>query len=445
MGFISLKPPRKYSSDDRKTSRDTLITLLELLEPDQLTSFAITGRYIPERIDRIPISLLFGKHTNLCQLCMPITLLFRHGVNTSEALGSAAMPSFQSLILTDIQDPRHIADIWTLLQNSEDTLKSLAIKSPENSELKSFLVDRGQRGLSTALPSTNLSLRRIQDLHIEGFPYLSEVLRDCAPNLINMSNLRMLRLERCECAERFLSSTFGPYSTPKLRSLQLIETGSSIALDGLLLHLGTMELETLVIVLHPWEGGIKWQNIKEGGLGRSLKRLWIQHMSSYSGPHNVLDMTNHSAPYTDTFFPHGWPKLEEVAIDTNYLGGNAIVLPETVKVCRIVGQRAQNVIVRGQPLAKNVERIIDFRSEEGYKLNVEVSAIGTLDHPDTKRVIRHPFFYNVLSELDRNGVPVSSRAPVSIDEAMKRVPDSHILWYDRTDKPWSGRHGSFWD
>ncbi|RVD89044.1 uncharacterized protein DFL_000067 [Arthrobotrys flagrans] len=442
LGFISLKRPGKYSFDTRETSRDDLKTLLELLHPDQLTCFSITGRHILERIDKIPIALLFGKHSNLHQLCIPITLLFQHGVNTSEELGSVTIPSFQSLILTDLQYPRHIADTWTLLHNSRDTLKSLAIKSPAESELERYLMHRGYQGLTAGLPSTELSLRRIQDLHIEGFPYLDKVL-ECAPNLINFSNLRMLRLERCERADAFLLTSLGVYSTPKLKSLQLFETGSNLAFGGFIPYIGTMELETLVIALHPWEGGIKWNLIKEH-LAGSLKRLWIQHLSPYHGPHTLLDMTNHTAPYEGAFFPHGWPKLEEVAIDPNYLEGNAIVLPETVKVCRIVGPRAQKIVMRDQPLAKNVEKIIGFRNEEGNILNVKVSAIGTLDHPDTGRVLRHPFFYNVTSELDQNGQPVSSWKLLSIDEAMKRVPDSHILWFERTDRPWSDKHGSFW-
>ncbi|KAF3156261.1 hypothetical protein TWF569_006842 [Orbilia oligospora] len=442
VGPVALKPAKKYGSESRKASRDNLRTLLELLGPNQLTSFAITGRHIPERLETIPISLLFGKHPHLHYLCIPITLLFKHGINTSEALGSAVVPSFQSLVLTDIQYPRHIADVWALLKNSEDTLKSLAIKSPADSELEKYLSQRSYNRSPPVLPSTTLSLRKIQDLHIEGFSHLGEVLSDCAPNLINMQTLRMLRLERCRYAERFLFS-FGAYSTPKLKSLQLFETGSSIGLEGFVLHLGSMELETLVIVLEACDGQFKWQNIKEG-VGGSVKRLWIQHGSSYNGPHNVLDMKNHSAPYADTFFPHGWPRLEEVAIDPYYLDGASIVLPETVKVCRIVGQQAQKATMRGRPLDRNVENLVNFRNEEGYKLNVEVSAIGALDKPDTKRIIRHPFFYNTTSELNKNGMPITSRKPASIDQAMKRAPDSHILWYDRLEKPWSDRHGSFW-
>ncbi|KAF3173532.1 hypothetical protein TWF788_008905 [Orbilia oligospora] len=298
VGPIALKPPRKYGPESRKASRDNLRTLLELLGPNQLTSFAITGRHIPERLETIPVSLLFGKHPHLHYLCIPITLLFKHGINTSEALGSAVVPSFQSLILTDIQYPRHIADLWALLKNSEDTLKSLAIKSPADSELEKYISQRGYNRAPPVLPPTTLSLRKIQDLHIEGFPHIGEVLSDCAPNLINMQNLRMLRLERCRYAERFLFSV-GAYSTPKLKSLQLFETCSNISLEGFVLHLGSMELETLVIVLEACDGQFKWQNIKEG-VGGSVKRLWIQHGSSYNGPHEVLDMKNRSAPYTDS-------------------------------------------------------------------------------------------------------------------------------------------------
>ncbi|KAK6360956.1 hypothetical protein TWF730_007071 [Orbilia blumenaviensis] len=233
------------------------------------------------------------------------------------------MPSFQSLILSDLQYPRHIGDVWSMLENSADTLKSLAIKTPEGSELERFITHRGYVKKPIALPRTELSLQKIQDLHIEGIPYLHKFLEECAPNLINFSNLRMLRLDSCESADRFLLSELSVYRMPKLKSLQLFETGSSLMFDGLLPHLGELKLETLVIALHRHEGRIGWGIIKRE-LSGSLKRLWIQHMSSASGPYRLLDMTNHHFPYCDTFFPNGWPNLEEVAIDTHYLEGDAV-------------------------------------------------------------------------------------------------------------------------
>ncbi|KAK6330022.1 hypothetical protein TWF718_003449 [Orbilia javanica] len=442
-GFSSLRPSGKYGSDSRRTSRENLKTLLELLSPNKLTTFAINGRHIPERIDRIPVSLLFGKHPNLRQLCIPITLLFQHGINTSEALGSTAIPTFQSLILTDLRYPRHISDVWTLLRNSEDTLKSLALKSPPDSDLENFLIHRGRQGLTAGLPSTVLSLHNLQDLHLEGFPNIDKVFEDCAPNLVNLANIRTLRLERCQQADAFLLASLSVYRMPKLKSLQLIETGSNLALDGILPLIGSMKLETLMLVLHAWEGRINWQVIKEQ-LAGSLKRMWIEHLSSYHGPHDILDMIDYEPPYTDAFFPHGWPELEEIAIDPYVLEGNSIMIPQNVKVCRIVGETAREVVRRHQPSSKNADKLLNFRNEEGAQTNLKVVALGTLDRPDIGKLIRHPFFYTVFSDPGQNRKSVSSRRSVTIDETAKKAPDSHILWLDRTDKPWSDKHGSFW-
>ncbi|KAK6498372.1 hypothetical protein TWF481_010963 [Arthrobotrys musiformis] len=324
--FIPQKPQASYGTESCETSRSDLKALLEILRPNQLTSFAIVGRQIPTRIDKIPISLLWGKHSNLRQLCIPITLLFQHGVNTAEALGSFRIPSFQSLILTNIQYPRHIADVWALLKISSNTLKSLALKSPDNSELERFIMHRVYLGLTVALPSTEISLSKLQDLHIEGISHLDRFFEDCAPNLVDFSKLRMLRLDRCQRPNAFLLSNLSIYRMPKLKSLQLFQTGSNVALAGFLPAIGPVGLETFVIALDSWDGRTNWMQIKEH-LSGSLKRMWIQNSSSYDGPHRVLDMSNHVGPYNDCFFPHGWPKLEELAIDTNYLDGSAVSTP----------------------------------------------------------------------------------------------------------------------
>ncbi|KAK6514612.1 hypothetical protein TWF281_004810 [Arthrobotrys megalospora] len=437
-GRISVGRPIKYGPDSRKSSQGAVKGLLEALSPGQLTSFVIAGRHIPMRVDKIFVPLLLGRQSNLRQLCIPITLLFQHGINTHEALEGVTIPSFESLVLTDLQYPRHIADVWTLLQNSSDTLKSLAIKTPEDSDLEKFLLHRSHQRATAGLAPTELPLRKLRDLHLEGIPYLDKVIEDCAPNLIDFSNLRMLRLQRCPKADILLLTRCSVYRMPKLKSLQLVDTGSSIALDGIMPSLGAMGLETLVVALHRWEGRPDWGLIKDH-LSGSLKRLWIQHMSSYNGPGDLFDTTNRRSLYNNTFFPHGWPKLEEVAIDTNYLDGSSITLPETVKVCRIIGPRAQDVLRRSQPSASHVERIINFRCAEGKQLNVKVSAIGTLDHPDIGRAIRHPFFYKVAYTTDKVGNRVSSPKFVLMNEAMREVPDSHILWFERTDRPWSDR------
>ncbi|KAF3921831.1 hypothetical protein AA313_de0205950 [Arthrobotrys entomopaga] len=438
--------PAKYSQSSRDISRAAIKGLLEALEPGQLQSFSFMGRHIIKRIPKLDTKLLFDKQPNLRHLCIPLPMLLRLGDNIDDVL--RIIPRFESLYLTDVKYIRHISDIWALLQNSADTLTSLAIRSPNldgwwgRNELERYLRwDRNFFGSRVGLPRTDLHLRKLRDLFIEGIPNLDRFINDCAPYLIPWATLRMLRIERCYYIEGFLLLYCNARRMPKLKSFQLVDEFESTTFDEMITQLAP--LETLMVCSNRWQARPNWWLIKSHH-GKSLKRLWMQnrYTSSASSP-GLFDTRHQKHPYTDCFFPTGWPVLEEAAIELS--DAQYTVLPESVKVCRLIGNLTRGLLDRYYWDTRTImNKVAKFGVPKDQGSNLMLTSVGTHDPPDFGGMVRQPHYFAV----ERTDITCPGEKPkaqvIEIRDVKKVFPGCHIMWFERNDRPWSDSNGSLW-
>ncbi|KAK6525243.1 hypothetical protein TWF694_005389 [Orbilia ellipsospora] len=435
----------KYGQKEREVSRAALKALLEALEPGQLQSFSLRGRYMVKRIPKLDTKLLFDKQPNLRQLCIPLPMLLRIGDNINDVL--RIVPRFEALYLTDVKYMRHIADIWALLKTSADSLTSLAIRSPNLggwwgvNELERYLRwDRNFFSGRVGLPRTDLHLPKLRDLYIEGFPNLDRFINDCAPYLIPWSTLRMLRIERCYYVEAFLLLYCNVHRMPNLKSFQLVDEFESTTFDEIIKQL--VPLETLMVCSNRWGSRPTWGLIKTYH-GKSLKRLWLQDRYSSPSLPGLFDMRTKKHPYEDCFFPTGWPLLEEAAIELS--DAQWTVLPETVKVCRLIGSVTAGLSDRYYWDAKNImNKVAKFGVPKDQGSNLVLAAVGTHDPTDFGGVVRQPHYFAV----ERRDISCPGEKPkaqvIEIRDVKTVMPECHIMWFERNDRPWSDGNGSLW-
>ncbi|EPS39600.1 hypothetical protein H072_6721 [Dactylellina haptotyla CBS 200.50] len=442
-GYYGRKKPPKYTQRTRDFSRAAVTELLEKLEPGRLKTFSIAGRHMTPRLAKISTRLLFDKQPNLRHLCIPLPLLLRHGDNVLDAL--TVIPRFQSLYLTDVKYTRHIADIWALLQNSSDSLVSLAIRSPlrgHNENQLQYYLEWNQRFRPdrVGLARTELRLSKLRDLFIEGIPNLDRLFDDCAPNLIPFASLRMLRIEKCTYVDAFMLRYCNKIRMPNLKSLQILEKFSTVTFDAAIMALAP--LETLVVCGDFWGSQPDWTLIKTHH-AKTLKRLWVDHkyQGAWTGISNLFNMQNQQAPYTDCFFPNGWPQLEEVAVDL--ADGKDMILPESVKACRLLGFNSYATPYSVEH-GSYTNRIISFGVPVGQGSNLVLGALGRLDPPATSTIPRFPYIYKVDRKNLHKASDKSEAKAIMTSDVKKLMPDSHIMFYERMDHPWSDNQGSLW-
>ncbi|KAF3927488.1 hypothetical protein ABW21_db0209716 [Orbilia brochopaga] len=347
---------------------------------------------------------------------------------------------------------QHMSDLWMLLSEKDNTLKSLALIIPPRSELRACLGVSERFSNSPAFPKTETELHMLQDLYIRGFPNLGRHLKDCARNLIIWENLRMLRLQQCPMIEALLQTICNAETMPNLKSLQLIETCSPETFETIISRVAP--LETLYIVIPVEQNLPKYDRIKQYH-SNTLKQLWVDHTRTSYVLDNLLRAIKFEAPPQsgyDGFFLSSWELLEEVALGVNLIrDSRPILLPDNVRILRIVGTpRSEdfNTHDSALSLAKSHLHHTKLKGKEP-KLRVisffmlePPSLLPSSNHPPPpSNNTQHPDIYLVdYTAVDMGGEVSPGLKETTIEELRWLFPELRIMEFERRDRPWSDKY-----
>ncbi|KAK6528538.1 hypothetical protein TWF281_009779 [Arthrobotrys megalospora] len=446
--YISSYPEKASSQTIKAEVMAVRLKMLLLdLRPNQLDTFVLNGWGIDNYVQYFPGEPFLRQQKGIRKVCLPFASLFWSLGSSERILTPGIFPNLESLYVMDMCYLSHIRDLWTIIEDKGQTLKSLAVICPLGSQLKSFLGYPDMFSNPQTFPQTEASLQALRDLFIYGFPNLRRFLNDCARNLINYKNLRTLRLEHCPRIESLLQTICNIEEMPNLKSLQLIETCSPETFETILPRLSP--LETLYIIFPREQNLPKYELIKYYH-SKTLKRVWIEHKnSSY-----VLDNTVRAIKFKlppdngyDGFFLTSWPFLEEAALGIDLVRDNRpIILPENIRILRVVGtpRFANGALYEPEKdalaLAKNHVHHTNIRGKEP---KLSVIAFFTLIPPPFYVTTQHPIIYLVDYIRDDEGlVPVLKLS--HMEEVRWLYPNLRIMEFERRDKPWADEDGSLW-
>ncbi|KAK6345696.1 hypothetical protein TWF718_007605 [Orbilia javanica] len=446
--YISSFPERPSRQTVKaETMAVKLKSFLLKLQPNQLDTFVLGGWGIDNYVQYFPGDSFFHQQTGIRKICLPLASLFWSQGASERVLTPGIFPNLEHLYVTDMCYLSHIRDVWTIIEDKGETLKSLAILCPLGCQLKSFLGYPDMFSNPYTFLHIEIGLKVLRDLYIYGFPNLGRFLKDCARNLINYKILRTLRLEHCPRIESLLQTICDVEEMPNLKSLQLIETCSPETFETILPRLAP--LETLYIIFPREQNPPKYDVVKYYH-SRSVRRLWIEHKnSSY-----VLDNTVRTIKFNlppdnscDAFFLTSWPLLEEVALGIDLIRDNRpIILPENVRVLRIVGTpRFANGTLYDPAndafaIAKNH---ISRTTIRGKRPRLSVIAFFTLIPPPIYVTAQHPIIYLVEYMGEENRLyPILRQTDIGAVRWL--FPNMRIMEFERRDKPWADDDGSLW-
>ncbi|KAK6504601.1 hypothetical protein TWF481_006540 [Arthrobotrys musiformis] len=417
------------------------------LQPNQLDTFVINGWGIDNYLQYFPGEPFLQEQTAVRKVCLPLASLFWSQGASERVLIPGIFPNLECLYVTDMCYLSHIRDVWTIIEDKGETLKSLAILCPLGSQLKSFLGYPDMFSNPYTFLQIETSLNVLRDLYVYGFPNLGRLLNDCARNLINYKILRSLRLEHCPRIESLLQTICNSVEMPNLKSLQLIETCSPETFETIMPRM--FPLETLYIIFPREQNLPKYDTIKHYH-SKTLRRVWIEHKnSSY-----VLDNTVRTIKFKlppdngyDGFFLTSWPLLEEVALGIDLARDNRpIILPENLRLLRIVGtpRFANGTLYEPVKDALAIaKKHIYHTSIRGKVPKLAVMAFFTLIPPPIYVTAQHPIIY-LVDYIGEEGELVPTLKLADIEEIRWLFPDMKIMEFERRDKPWADDDGSLW-
>ncbi|RVD82157.1 uncharacterized protein DFL_006591 [Arthrobotrys flagrans] len=417
------------------------------LQPNQLDTFVLNGWGIDNYLQYFPGEPFLRQQTAIRKVCLPLASLFWSQRASERVLTPGIFPNLESLYVTDMCYLSHIRDLWTIIEDKGESLKSLAILCPLGSQLKSFLGYPDMFSNPYTFLQIEAALKVLRDLYIYGFPNLGRFLNDCARNLIDYKILRTLRLEHCPRIESLLQTICNIEEMPNLKSLQLIETCSPETFETILPRLSP--LETLYIIFPREQNLPKYDAIKYYH-SKTLRRVWIEHKnSSY-----ILDNTVRTIKFKlppdngyDGFFLTSWPLLEEVALGIDLVRDNRpIILPENLRLLRIVGtpRFANGALYEPANDALAIaKKHIYHTNIRGKQPKLSVIAFFTLIPPPIYVTAQHPIIYLVDYVREEEELIPSLRL-TDIGEVRWLFPDMRIMEFERRDKPWADDDGSLW-
>ncbi|KAF3165977.1 hypothetical protein TWF225_001413 [Orbilia oligospora] len=446
--FISSFPERP----SRQTVKAEIMAVklknfLLKLQPDQLDTFVLNGWGIDNYLQYFPGEPFLRQQTGIRKVCLPLASLFWSQGASERVLTPGIFPNLESLYVSDMCYLSHIRDVWTIIEDKGETLKSLAILCPLGSQLKSFLGYPDMFSNPYTFLQIEVALKVLRDLYIYGFPNLGRFLNDCARNLIDYKILRSLRLEQCPRIESLLQTICNIEEMPSLKSLQLIETCSPETFETIIPRLSP--LDTLYIIFPREQNLPKYDMIKYYH-SKTLRRVWIEHKnSSY-----VLDNTVRTIKFKlppdngyDGFFLTSWPLLEEVALGIDLVRDNRpIILPENLRVLRIVGtpRFANGALYEPARDALAIaKKHVYHTSIKNKQPRLAVIAFFTLIPPPIYVTAQHPIIYLVdyVREEDKL-IPILRLTDIGAVRWL--FPDMKIMEFERRDKPWADDDGSLW-
>ncbi|KAF3130267.1 hypothetical protein TWF703_008255 [Orbilia oligospora] len=384
--FISSFPERP----SRQTVKAEIMAVklknfLLKLQPDQLDTFVLNGWGIDNYLQYFPGEPFLRQQTGIRKVCLPLASLFWSQGASERVLTPGIFPNLESLYVSDMCYLSHIRDVWTIIEDKGETLKSLAILCPLGSQLKSFLGYPDMFSNPYTFLQIEVALKVLRDLYVYGFPNLGRFLNDCARNLIDYKILRSLRLEQCPRIESLLQTICNIEEMPSLKSLQLIETCSPETFETIIPRLSP--LDTLYIIFPREQNLPKYDMIKYYH-SKTLRR---------------------------------------------------IILPENLRVLRIVGtpRFANGALYEPARDALAIaKKHVYHTSIKNKQPRLAVIAFFTLIPPPIYVTAQHPIIYLVdyVREEDKL-IPILRLTDIGAVRWL--FPDTKIMEFERRDKPWA--------